>query len=435
MAKSKEKKKRKAPEEEEMGREVDMGEISDAIDVKIKVIDENPEQKTAPVIGYFPSGYDPLKNSGEPDSGIESNSSVKIYRSTTARNPKNPRMQVVVGSGGSEVNFVGTNYSGEATTPQICQYGLGVLDKETRILRIVPIAGNRIFKLVPRIASVEQSDKELPEEVTEEASKSDRAKQTTKMYSTKKNIKKDEKMDTLYTLRQTDEPGMEGDTDMKLKGVKVNTEAIESAPAGTNDRNIPPYNMEATVVEMAYPLDGIILNGEWDYLVDIFELAQAGHKVTPDAYPRFVCNRFHKLEEAEDDWNKRRIAGIFSYITHLIKFKDKHSMDGVSSSKNHKFPSIFLQKFSSMFDISSKKRIPEQKQNLLISYILVLCLFVDDFKSDPSDIAKDLRMDPLSLRTHYTYLGCKLAREKTVVMATLKVPLKFDIIKRKKRGR
>lgn len=127
------------------------------------------------------------------------------------------------------------------------------------------------------------------------------------------------------------------------------------------------------------------------------------------------------------------MAGIMSYITHLIRFKDKHSMDGVSSAKHHKLPTILSQKFSAMFGITSKNRIPVEKQELLINYVLVLSLFADDFRSDPSDIAKDLRMNPLILRVHYEYLGCKFVRQNKVLLATLPVPLEFQTIKRKRR--
>ncbi|KAL0425311.1 UNVERIFIED_CONTAM: hypothetical protein Sradi_1065900 [Sesamum radiatum] len=128
------------------------------------------------------------------------------------------------------------------------------------------------------------------------------------------------------------------------------------------------------------------------------------------------------------------MAGILSYMTHLIRFKDRHTMDGVSStSKRHKLPTILSHKFSSMFDITNNNRIPDEKQKLLISYVLVLSLFVDGFRSDPSDIAKDLHINPLTLRSHYEYLGCKFVRENHVLLATLPVPLEFQTIKRKRR--
>ncbi|GFP85712.1 DNA-directed RNA polymerase i subunit rpa49 [Phtheirospermum japonicum] len=430
MAKLKEKKRKLG----EQGTEnVEKVEKLETLDVIIKEIGDHPDTKTSPVIGYFPSGYDPLKNSNDPESESEPESNVKIYRSINSRNPRNPRMQVVVGASGSLVNFVGTNYSGEATAPQLCNYALGVLDKETGVLKMVPIAANRIFRLDPKVGGMEQPENEPvdgdKEEITKEE-KDDKFKNLTALYSTKQNVRRDV---TREKLRQTEEPGMEGNMEQKLKGIKINPEAIEAIPSTANERNIPPYDVEATSPDMAYPLDQIILKGDWKFLEDIFELVEAGSDVSYDVYPSFVCNRVHKIGNIKDELKRKRMAGILSYMTHLIKYKDRHSMDGVSSSRRHKLPSILAQKFSSMFSITKENRIPDEKQKLLISYVLVLSLFADDFRSDPSDIAKDLRINFVTLRPFYKFLGCKFVTEKKVVLATLPVPLQFETIKRKRR--
>lgn len=110
-------------------------------------------------------------------------------------------------------------------------------------------------------------------------------------------------------------------------------------------------------------------------------------------------------------------------------------MDGVSSAKNHKIPSILIQKFSTMFAGLESKRLSDEKRDLLISYVLVLTLYVDDFRTDLSDIAKDLRMNPVSLRPYYQFLGCKLVREKGVTLATLPLPLQFLAERKRKRMR
>lgn len=125
---------------------------------------------------------------------------------------------------------------------------------------------------------------------------------------------------------------------------------------------------------------------------------------------------------------------IFSYITHLVKFKDQHSMDGASSAKNHKIPRILRQKFESMFEPVSRKLSPD-KHNLLISYVLVLALYADEFRADLSDIAKDLKVSSAALREHYEHLGCKLVSEKKVWFATLPLPLKFPSLRQKRRRR
>ncbi|XP_060216018.1 uncharacterized protein LOC132643574 [Lycium barbarum] len=393
--------------------------------VTIETVAENPNN-ISPIVGYFPSGYDPLKNNNKV---VDEEVSTKLYRNVKRSN----RLQLVVSPNGSQVDFVGTNYSGEATSAQLCTYSLGVLDKETQTLKIVPIAANKIIRLEPRVRGSEVPETEDPDTVKQDQltaeERNDKMRDLTQMYSSKKSIRQARKLDS---LRQQEDTGNQEEFDRNIAGA-INKEALEVAVTTENARNIPPYDLAATTPQLAYPLDRIIFNGEWDYLLDVFELTKAGADMTLDLYPSFVCNRSYKLDHIQDEYEKKRLAGIFAFITHLVKFKDKHSMDGVSSAKHHKIPVILFQKFSSLFAVTDSKRLPDDKLNLLVSYVLVLTLIADDFRSDPTDIAKDLRMNAVALRVHYEYLGCKFVKEKNVLLATLPVPLQFPTLRRKRR--
>ncbi|XP_027168495.1 DNA-directed RNA polymerase I subunit rpa49 [Coffea eugenioides] len=399
----------------------------ETLDVKIETFGENPD-KISPIVGYFPSGYDPLRSWKEGEEA-EPEAKVKVYKNKKRSN----RLQLVVSPKVAQVNFVGTNYSGEATAAQMCTYGLGVFDKTSQTLKIVPIAANKIFRLEPRVAGLDLPENETPETLKHELTaeeKADKMRELTLMYSSKKTIRQTQKLES---LRQRQDPESQQDLDQKLGGIEINKEGLEVTETTTSARNIPPHDLSATTPQTAYPLHKIIFSGEWDYLMDILEISQAGAEVTSHNYPSFVCNRVYKLDDITDEVEKRQLAGIFSYITHLVKFKDKHSMDGVSSAKHHKIPGILYQKFSSLFANSDSKRIADDKKDLLISYILVLTLYVDNFRTDLSDIAKDLRMNPIALRPHYEHLGCKLAREKQLLLATLSLPLQFPTVRRKRR--
>ena len=122
---------------------------------------------------------------------------------------------------------------------------------------------------------------------------------------------------------------------------------------------------------------------------------------------------------------------MFSFINHLIKFKEQHSAD-FSSVKDHRIPSILRHRFSTMFPATDFRRLPPEKIILLIRYVLVVTLFVDEFQTDFTDIATDLRMDSGSLRVHYEGLGCKLSRQNRVLYATLPVPLQFPELRQRK---
>ncbi|KAK1416905.1 hypothetical protein QVD17_26024 [Tagetes erecta] len=390
------------------------------IDVKIETI-HSTSDKSLPLIGYFPSGYDPQKRQRAEEPVV------RVLKHAR----RNNRLQVVVSpSQSSSVNFVGTNYSGEATAPQMCSYALGVLDKQTQTLKIVQIEANKIFRLEPQFEGHGNAADEASKKVDNEATIED--SRLNYNFSTKKSelTAKKERAQRAYR-----EPEAQEDLNSKMADVMVNVEAIEVV-AGTTSiaRNIPPHDISATRPQQAYPLEKIILKGEWRYLTDIFELFQEGKDIKPEAYPLFVCNRMHKIEEVKDEEVKESLACIFSYITHLIKFKDKNSMDGFSSAKHHKFPNILTQKFKSMFaNTTESKRLADDKRDLLISYVLVLTLFVDNFKTEFSDIAKDLRMPTVALRPHFEFLGCKFVRENNVMLATLPAPLKFPEIRNRRR--
>ncbi|PON96198.1 RNA polymerase I associated factor, A49-like [Trema orientale] len=397
-----------------------------SVQATIQVFQEQPE-KLAPLVGYFPSGFDP--NGHNSDEGEPSSAMARVFRNKD----KPKRLQLVVTpANGSKVDFVGTNYIGEAAAGhQHCNYALGVLDKETQTLKIVPIASNKIFRLEPKVRGLDSPNEEFESLAKGESAaqqKADKMNRLNEKFGTSKSRREANK---LQVLNREHNPQYERDLDGTIKQIVVKKEDIESSQVH-NVRNTPPYNAAATTPQEAYPLDKIIFEGEWDFLEDIYELLQKEAEDKWNAYPTFVSNRIHKLQKIEDEDEKKSLSGIFSYITHLVKFKDQNSMDGASSAKNHKMPRILRQKFESMFDPVSRKLSPE-KHNLLISYVLVLSLYADEFRSDLSDIAKDLKISSAALREHYEHLGCKLVQAKKIWYATLPVPLKFPSLRQKRR--
>ncbi|OVA10366.1 RNA polymerase I associated factor [Macleaya cordata] len=401
------------------------------IEVKMEIVPQHPE-KIAPLVGYFPSGYDPQKIYTSED---DEPPRVRVF----TNKQRSSRLELVVSPKGSKVNFVGTSHSGEATASQACTYALGVLDKETQSLKIVPIACNKIFRLEPRVGGLDVCKNEPSKESKEEElltveEKAGKIRDLTNLYGTKKVITKAKKNDILH---RKEDPSTQKDLQKKTEKLVINKEALESAGTYTA-RNIPPHDSTATTPEKAYPLDKIIFQGEWDSLLDVLDYVQSEEQLASNAYPSFVCNRAHKLMEIEDEVEKKTLACIYSYITHLIKFKDKKSLDYSASAKSHRIPDILYKKFLRMFhDQFDHGRIEPslEKKDLLISYVLVLTLIADGFKTDPSDIAKDLRMTSMSLRQYYLNLGCKLARVDKLLQVTLPLPLVFPKAKFERRKR
>ncbi|KAI3941068.1 hypothetical protein MKW92_045344 [Papaver armeniacum] len=401
------------------------------IDLKIEMVKENQE-KIAPLVGYFPTGYDPHKKAQDDEMCDD----VKVYRHV-----RRSRLELVVKPKGSKVNFVGTNYSGEAEAPISCQYALGVFDKETQTLKIVKIESNKIFRLEPKFAGKDKAPEEAKVEALTAQERAERLNDLTMALGTKKAKKQVREKANLNRKEDEETQKQMGEKIKKLKVLANGTAGDDSEPA----RNIPYHDTTAETPERAYPIEKIISKGENEILQKALHYLFYTEKVALEAFPIFVRNRIQKMKEIEDETERRTLGIILSYMTHLIKFKDKHSVDHQASAKDHQIPEMLLQSFKSKFKDADgggkkKRELSGPKNDLLISHVLVLSLMVDDFNSNPTDIAADLRMTTLKLRPHYLNLGVKMVGGKgkgKVAQATLPVPLNFPPMeqRRRKKGR
>ncbi|KAF6175008.1 hypothetical protein GIB67_026496 [Kingdonia uniflora] len=271
-----------------------------SINVKVEILKQKPET-SLPLIGYFPSGFDPqsktrtVSNSDEDEEEEEIETRVRVFKSKLENHAN--RFQLVVSPSGTKVEFVGTSYSGEAATPKLCTYSLGVLDKATNLLRIVPIASDKIFRLEPRIAGkehIEEEDGDLTADGKAQK-KAQIIEQLTNQYGTKTSINRRKKAES---LDEKENPDAKKDLEIKIKGIEINKEALQSTSA-YSARNIPPHNPTATTPEEAYPINKIILEGELSHLLDIMEHVESGEELSPNAYPSFISNRISWLQEIQ----------------------------------------------------------------------------------------------------------------------------------------
>lgn len=102
----------------------------------------------------------------------------------------------------------------------------------------------------------------------------------------------------LLALSQVDSANSQEDLGKIIENAQVSKETLKSTSAHVA-RNIPPHDTSAETPKEAYPLDRIIFPGEWDSLDDIYDILLVGAKVATNAYPTFVCNRIHKLQDIQ----------------------------------------------------------------------------------------------------------------------------------------
>ncbi|KAM3292464.1 hypothetical protein ACQJBY_036326 [Aegilops geniculata] len=229
--------------------------------------------------------------------------------------------------------------------------------------------------------------------------------------------------------------------DLDLGESKTTADATDSQ-ASVEVRNIPPYDPAADTSEKAYLFDEIIPKNIRPHLLDIvghFESGEFGLK----GYGSFVSNRVNKLQELQGE-DQERLAWILSYITHLLSLLARNSSMSKQKRKEKDqtirgpmIPQAVHRKLLLMFMEPGSSSLSTEKHELLVNYILVLTLFADDFRSEPTDICVDLKMNRQMLKPYYDQLGCKSVSTGAFkpFFMTLPAPLKFpqQVTRRRRR--
>lgn len=400
--------------------------------VKITGINDDPNLMP-PVVGYFPSGYNPAKADVEPE--------IKVYKS---KDHKSLMDVVVKPKEAPNVEFVGKSYEGEAAMHQPCDFAVGVFDKESRTLKIVPIAAGKIFRLEPRVIVNKPTAEDSPEVLGGKSKLG--ITDLTSLYGSKSQKTKDKKFQRLR--QQANDPSAKRLLEDETLNAGISTEPPED-PKPSVVHNIPPHDLTADKPEHAYLLDEIIPKSEHPYLYDILDILRSGVADNSSSYwednfyPSFVSHRVYGLKEIKNEGEKKKHAFILSYITHLINFykltcfrRPNRNFETEATMK-FKIPHPIFQKLVDLFLDPASSVLSTEKKELIIGYILVLTLFADKFSTEPTDVSKDLGFSKANLTVYFKQLGCKYQYSSfDKSLWTLPAPLQFpNVGKRKKSSR
>ncbi|KAG8090141.1 hypothetical protein GUJ93_ZPchr0011g28041 [Zizania palustris] len=196
---------------------------------------------------------------------------------------------------------------------------------------------------------------------------------------------------------------------------------------GNSETNVDANDVQATIVQNILPYDPAADTSEKAYLFD---------EIIPKSYGSFVSNHVKKLQELQGE-GKEKLAWILSYITHLLSLAWNSSMSKRHRKENQAshgpviLQAVVYRKLLLMFTVPGSSALSTDKHELLINYILVLMLYADDFRSDPTDIRADLKITYQIIKPYYDQLGCNYANLCQMVLLmevsvmTLPAPLKF----------
>ncbi|KAH7278983.1 hypothetical protein KP509_38G068000 [Ceratopteris richardii] len=456
------------------------------LDVSLEFVPPK-EGHTGPFVGYFPSGFDPMHFKQElSQSEPTEMSDLKVLAYQNTEKYKTRQHQLVVNSpDGGTVDFVGTNYLGEGALWQPGNYALGIFDKDSQTLQLLPVSGTKVFRMEPRVRGLGYDVEALATLTNVEMSK-DSMIQKRNLLTATFGTHKSRMMQNRYERGRVKEDDLGDKEEMgkffQKAGEKISVltmhEALQQANSSLK-RNIPPHDVTASTHEKAYIFDEIITVEEQNCLDDIELLKSAiGNKVKINelreqrAYPEFVLQRLHTMKHLQDEQKNKGIV-ILSYLKHLLAFYrlPRHLINSIvdpmgSQAKLSGSNSIDLTRYANIPDAVAGKILKlfttvsedmtseseartqtDEKRDLLINYILVLGLMVDNYRADPYDLGVELKKTISQLRPYYLELGCKfksvkeadrgVAEPKTSLQRlyeiTLPLPLRFPTLKNKKR--
>ena len=344
-----------------------------------------------------------------------------------------------------QARYVGRNFGPDAiSSPTLCRYMLGVYDKQTNKVRLVDAT---MFHLRP---STEDSD-------IEDNSNEPERKDEDELTFVQKHARLTEEFGTAKGKRMVEARMRNKVKSQALESViasAMKDSAAVSSSAGQSEREcpagIPPHNREATQAEDVYLLDDIISPAEMVALMgpatvfvnatfeNINEWREKG------TYPGYVMHQLSILP-TQGSMREHRSAILlyWAYLHQLLHECNKQTTH--DSSLLSDVPAVIRRSLSDRFTQvfggkhgKSVRKMPARKKDLLRSYMLVLCLILEEFSLDFTALQRDLDVSLPQLEKCFKALGCKTSRQTSKAAtgqtsksfkATLVVPLTFPAYK------
>lgn len=299
------------------------------------------------------------------------------------------------------MDYVGSTFGPDfATKNQPCNYAVGLYDKATGSIQLLPIQGGKVARMDVRLHGLEYGPSSVP--ASEEASTREEkmaqnkrlvdsfgsTRRRRQMAAREDGIVRTDKLASPETLtrelgKKTNEAERLGITKDKVMQ-SVTTERI---------RNLPPHHVDARTFPEAYLIDEVIPAAARGCLREGLLLDAASQSHGKDSLanhrppvPGYVLNRLSLLRDS-DQGKARRRAQTLSFLSALFSLADGRPQIHVNSgpggleaiAKSYGMHPDLLQELLDLFSTRStdaegrdKYERSSQQKELLISYILVL---------------------------------------------------------------
>jgi DNA-directed RNA polymerase I subunit RPA49 len=343
------------------------------------------------------------------------------------------------------VRYVGRNFGSDAlSAPTMCRYMLGVFDKRTNKIRVVDAS---MFHLRPAEGdSDDEGTGQDHREQEEQLTVAEKHARLTKEFGTAKGRRVVESR----LRNQVKDKGLESVVaDVVKESAESPSLLVDQTGQGSGPVAIPPHNKDATRPEDVYSLDDIISPAEMQALVgpaavfvnattqDIAEWREKG------VYPGYIMHQLTILPVQASVRQHRACQLLYlSYMHRLLSERNQKLNETILLSDA---PAIVRRTLYERFTmiVSNKqgkgvRSMPARLKDLLRSYMLVLCLIMEEFSLDFTALQRDLDLSLPQLEKCFQALGCKTSRRSLKAAtgqtsksfkATLVIPLTFPVYK------
>ncbi|XP_060064818.1 DNA-directed RNA polymerase I subunit RPA49-like [Ylistrum balloti] len=373
--------------------------------------------------------------------------SVGHFESSQRRFGTQKRKQILVAET-EQMSYVGQNFGVSADRSQnFCKYYVGLRDKSTGKMTICDA---EIFNMLPKLPGDEQE-----EEKKDDLSLSFREKNDflTEAFGSKKKQKAMENR----LRNKSAAKSMETIMDSAAKQALSQQSQVARPQVEDQTDGIPPCNKEATSPREVYRLHDIISPSEMEALNAPARLFfdstydQVRQWKEQQTYPAYITNHLMTMPLSEAERWKR--SKCLMYLHYLITLNNLNTRTiGLKVPLPVEWPGVVIEQLLKRFTmkIDSGGRIrrcrPARLKDKNISYILVLCLMIDEYELELTVLMKDLKLSLERIQNHFRALGCTLTSRKvktdmgpslSVTSAILNLPLTFPdpSARSKKRGR
>ncbi|XP_064637311.1 DNA-directed RNA polymerase I subunit RPA49-like isoform X2 [Lineus longissimus] len=224
-------------------------------------------------------------------------------------------------------------------------------------------------------------------------------------------------------------------------------ESLLDVSTSTKDTSdvIPPHDATAMIPEQVYKIDDIISHQEYDALqpyIDPFvnvSHSQIEEWRNKEIYGRYILDHLAALPLQEHRRQKRATYLLYLYYMMSLyhrRASELKKRDPLPPDWPEVIKMNLLEKFTFKVGGDGTKVVrcmPARLKDKLLSYMIVLCLHMDEFYMPFDDFQKDSKVGVSRLTDHIRALGCKIETETFMVgkqqsigkNITLPLPLKF----------